>query len=161
MITKVSKQISKFSTIILNGNIQEVFPLFSPKGEEKWVSGWQPEYIYPDTGDFVENMVFKTKSSYKSEQTYNWTLTYLNTELSRAVYTVNTPNRVWAIKVQCTMLEKFKTVAVVTYTYTALNNIGEKLNRDALEKMFRLELKDWEEAINHYLKTGEKLLKKI
>lgn len=159
MISKTLKQISRYATIILNENILEVFPLFSPKGEEKWVSGWRPEYIYPETGDFVENMVFKTKSANKSEQSYYWILAYLNTELYRAIYTVNTPNRAWAIKVQCTMFDQFKTIAIITYTYTALNNIGEKLNRDALDKMFRLELKDWEEAINHYIKTGQKLVK--
>ena len=45
----------------------------------------------------------------------------------------------------------------MVYTYTGLTEKGNATNEKALETMYRRDLKDWEEAINHYLKTGERL----
>lgn len=157
MVTKTSKQLSKSATIILNGNIHEVFPLFSPKGEEKWVRNWQPEYIFPENGEFIENMVFTTPSNNEKENQYNWILSYLNKILFKAIYTVSTPNRIWSVKVQCTAIEALKTIAVITYNYTALNSLGEKLNREAIINMYSESLKDWETAINYYINSGGKI----
>jgi hypothetical protein len=148
------QQVSKTSKIILNGSITEVFPLFSAIGEKKWVQGWYPEFIYPGNGDFVENAVFKTKSNNTFEKEFNWITSYLNEKDCLVVYTVFTKNRVWTIKVNCTTVEE-KTQAEITYTYIGLNEKGNKLNGDAIEKMFRNNLSDWEAAINYFLKTGE------
>lgn len=49
------------------------------------------------------------------------------------------------------------TEAEITYTYTGLTEKGSEINQMALETMFRRDLKDWEEEINHYLATGERL----
>jgi hypothetical protein len=58
--------------------------------------------------------------------------------------------------VQCNIVAS-KTTAEVCYTYTALTEEGDGLNRQALEKMFAHDLKDWEAAINYYLKHGKQL----
>jgi hypothetical protein len=146
-------QISKSSTIILNEAIEKVFPLFSAKGEEKWVAGWNPEYIFPEDGSFVENQVFKTKSGNEKEKEYIWIVTYLNKQEYRVVYTVSTENRIWTVKVQCSATDVKNTSAEISYTYTALNKTGEELNILALQKMFQNNLKDWETAINRYLES--------
>jgi hypothetical protein len=43
------------------------------------------------------------------------------------------------------------------YTYTGLTEHGNAINKLALGMMYRRNLKDWEEAINHYLETGQRL----
>jgi hypothetical protein len=151
-----NKQVSKTATILLSDEINKVFPLFSPMEERKWVESWNPEFIYPANGNWVENMVFRTKAGNASEKIYNWVLTYFNPKAYQAVYTVFTENRVWTIKVQCTPHEENETKAEITYTFTAFNEKGYSLNIDAIEKMYRNELKDWEETVNYFLKNKEK-----
>ncbi len=46
---------------------------------------------------------------------------------------------------------------MITYTHTGLNALGNEIDKHAIEKMYARDLKDWEEAITHYLKTGNKL----
>lgn len=150
------KQVSKSATILLKDEINKVFLLFSPLGERKWAEGWDPEFIYPENGDWVENMVFKTEAGNTIEKNYNWILSHLNPKDYQVVYTVFTENRVWTIKVQCTAQKKNETKAVITYTFAAFNEKGQKLNIEAIEKMYRHGLKDWEEAVNCFLMSKKK-----
>ncbi len=143
--------------IIFNKKIEKVFPLFSALEEKKWVQGWNPEFIYPIEGDFIENSVFKTKSKNDFEMEFNWITSYLNTKEYLVIYTVFTENRVWTIKVKCEIKENNKTEAEITYTFTGLNQKGNEINSESLEKMYKEELKDWEVAINHFLETGKML----
>ena len=55
------KQVQRQATIHLNANSAQVYPLFTPKGEERWVPGWKPTYIYPESGDVCLNSVFTTE----------------------------------------------------------------------------------------------------
>lgn len=151
------KQISKTARILLNGNIEKVFPLFSPLEEKKWVPDWNPDFLYPPNGDFIENLVFKTKSSNEFEKEFNWITSYLNIEEFLVIYTVFTINRVWTIKVKCSTIDINKTEAEVSYTFTALNEKGNSINKDSLAIMYKNELKDWEASINFFLETGKML----
>jgi len=151
------KQISNSARIILNDSIEKVFPLFSPLEEKKWDNSWNPDFLYPPKGEFVENLVFKTKSNNKIEKEFNWIISYLNAKDYLVIYNVFTENRVWTIKVQCADIEKNKTEAEITYTFTGLNEKGIEINRESLETMYEKKLKDWEIAINYFLETGKTL----
>ena len=151
-------QISNTARIILNDSIEKVFPLFSPLEEKKWENSWNPDFLYPPKGEFIENMVFKTKSSNNIEKEFNWITSHLNTKDYLVIYTVFTENRVWTIKVQCIDIEKNKTEAEIKYTFTSLNEKGIAINSESLEKMYKKELKDWEVAINYFLETGKCLI---
>ena len=151
------KQISNSARIVLNDSIEKVFPLFSPLEETRWDNSWNPDFLYPPKGKFVENLVFKTKSSNQIEKEFNWIISYLNTKDYLVIYTVFTENRVWTIKVQCADIEKNKTEAEITYTFTGLNEKGIEINRKSLETMYEKKLKDWEIAINYFLETGKTL----
>jgi hypothetical protein len=72
-------------------------------------------------------------------------------------YTVFAPGRLWWIAIQCSeSAEGERTRAEITYTYTGLTEEGNAANERALAEMYRRDLEDWEEAINHYLETGER-----
>jgi hypothetical protein len=47
------------------------------------------------------------------------------------------------------------TKATITYSFVAINEIGIKLNEEALEEMYVKNLEDWQMLINHYLATGK------
>ena len=48
--------------ILVDLPAEEAFPLFTPKGEEKWIPGWRPTYIAPESGETCRDMIFTTVS---------------------------------------------------------------------------------------------------
>jgi hypothetical protein len=149
-----AERISRSSTLSIHAPIEKVFPLFGPLLEMEWAAGWEPRVIYLDQKNVAEHMIFQTKSHYGDD--YLWAVTQYEPEHFKIEYTVQTEGRIWFIRVQCSPDNK-ETKATVTYTYTGLTEKGNQQNKEALEKMFSHDLKDWEEAINYYLKTGKQL----
>ncbi len=149
-----AERISRSSTLSINAPIEKAFPLFGPLLEMEWAAGWEPRVIYLDQEHVAEHMIFQTKSLYGDD--YLWAVTQYAPEHFKIEYTVQATDRIWFIRVQC-LSSKEATKAMVTYTYTGLSENGNQKNREALEKMFSQDLKDWEEAINYYLKTGKQL----
>lgn len=149
-----AERISRLSTITIHSSIEKVFPLFGPLLEMEWAAGWEPRIIYLDQKNVAEHMIFQTKSQYGDD--YLWAVTQYEPQHFKIEYTVQTHGRIWFIRVQCVAQDN-QTSATVTYTYTGLTEKGNQQNKEALEKMFSRDLKDWEEAINYYLKTGKQL----
>ncbi len=153
----IPERVSKCADIVLNGPIEKVFPLFGPVREKEWAGGWDPEIVYPGSAAVEEHMIFRTNAPHHTKEGhYLWAITKFDPETHQIEYTVSTQNRIWFISVRC-LENATGTSATVCYTYTGLNEVGNELNRLALEKMYAANLNDWQEAINHYLKTGKKL----
>jgi hypothetical protein len=153
-----AERITKSATITVNAPVEKSFPLFGPIREKEWAEGWAPEILYGDS-EVEEHMVFKTKSSFAEEDFFLWMITQYDPEKYLIEYTVSTPNRLWFIRVQCEAYGE-KTAVSVSYTYTGLNKKGNELNRIALNRMYSDHLKDWERAINYYIKEGKLLTSK-
>jgi hypothetical protein len=153
------ERISRQSTIVLNGSIEKVFPLFGPLREKEWAEGWDPEIIYASSPDVLveEHMIFRTRAHrHPREEFYTWVITQYRPEEHEIEYTVSTQHRIWFIRVTCDS-PGASTKATVSYTFTSLTPEGSEMNRAALEKMFEHNLSDWGEAINYYLRTGKQL----
>ena len=152
-----SARISRTSSIILNGPLKKVFPLFGPIREKEWAAGWEPQVLYATT-DLEEHMVFKTQSHHGQEADYIWTVSKYYPDQVLIEYTVCAPERIWWIRIECSEGKAGETTeAKITYTYTGLTENGNATNEKALATMYRRDLKDWEAAINHYLETGKRL----
>ncbi len=147
-----SEKVSKTATIVLNGSIENVFPLFNPVEEQKWAPVFKPHFIYPSDETIQEGMSFKT-AGHGDESEFLWIITKYNKASHLIQYLVSTPNRYWTITISCeeTSENSPKTSAKISYTYYALNGKGIKLNSDHLERIYSKGLKDWEEAINEFL----------
>lgn len=154
--TTAAERISRSSEIILNDKIDNVFPLFGPVREMDWEYGWNPEIIYSNHELVEKGMIFKSSARFEGEQFYVWIVTQYRPSEYLIEYTVSAPDRVWFIHVQCEPIG-MKTKARISYTFTSLNEHGSSLNRIALDLMYSRDLKDWEEALNYYLKTGTAL----
>lgn len=153
-----AERISKTSLITLNAPLKSVFPLFGPVKEKEWAAGWEPQVLYLTADLIEEHMVFKTQSHHGHEPDSTWTVSKYNPDQAFVEYTVFAPERLWWITIQCRdAVAGGTTEAEITYTYTGLTEKGNAINQRALETMFRRDLKDWEESINHYLNTGERL----
>jgi len=149
-----SKRISRTATIRLQSNIEKVFPLFGPIEEKRWAYGWEPIIIFSRTNSVEKNMLFKTKGQGYGEEEFIWNISQYEPKKYFIEYSVHTANRIWTIAVSCLKNGVQSTFATITYTFTGLNNKGNDINEKLLAKMHTSDLKDWEEAINHFLETG-------
>lgn len=154
-------RVSKTAMISVNGKIENVFPLFGSFEERKWADGWSPTLIYPAIEVMSEGTTFKTTGHghrhMNIETEFLWRVSKYEPKKYLVQYLVSTENRYWTITVTCTASSKDTTNANITYTYIGLNEIGNEINARAIEKMYALNLKDWEKAINYYLETGKVL----
>jgi hypothetical protein len=153
-----AKRISRTASITLNGSLEQVFPLFGPIEEKKWAYGWNPRIIFPTTNRLEPKMIFKTRHKDKGKTDGIWVVSRLIPQQALIEYIVFTNNRVWWITVQCREGQSKQTArAEITYTYTGLTEEGNARSAKHLAHIYAHELKDWEEAINYYLKTGKTL----
>ncbi len=146
-----SEKISKAANITLNESIETVFPLFNPVEEQKWAPPFKPQFIYPLDETVQEGMSFKTIKKDREEPVYLWILTKYDTSNYQLQYLLTTTNRYWTIDIACTTISNNKTSANIRYSYYALNKEGIELNKNHLKRIFGINLKDWENAINNYL----------
>ena len=58
--TAVVEQRAQSFTIILNGSVSDVTPLFGPVREAEWAPDWSPRFIHPAQGVQREGVVFTT-----------------------------------------------------------------------------------------------------
>lgn len=151
-----SQRVQRFAEFTVYAPVQVAFPLFGPIKEKLWAPGWEPEIIYSTTHDVEEHMVFKTNPSPEETEPYLWVINQYKPEAYFVAYTVSTSQRIWFITVCCEPAEA-ETKVKVSYSYTGLTPEGDRLNEIAIEKMVARNLTDWQEAINHYIKTGKQL----
>lgn len=154
-----SERVSRTASFEVHAGIDKAFPLFGPIREKEWAEGWNPEIIYGSPDHIEERFIFRTAVE-SDEKFYLWTITQFDPQQHLVEYTVSTQNRIWFILVECKP-KGDHTTATVTYTYNGLNEKGNELNRHALQKMFADDLRDWQEAINYYLRTGKLLTTSI
>lgn len=151
-----AERVSRTASFIIRSSIENVFPLFGPVREMEWAQGWTPQLIYSETKEVEEHMIFETNGKFEGEEKYTWIITKYFPQDYLIEYNVSTPERIWFITVKCEALGK-ETKTTVTYTYTGLTERGNERNKEALANMYSDNLKDWEEAINHYITTGKSL----
>jgi hypothetical protein len=152
-----AERLSRVATITLNGSLEKVFPLFGAIEEKKWADGWDPVVLYPLSDQLEKGMVFTTTGHGHGESKYAWIVSGYQMENHLIEYIVSTVNRYWVISIECVPTSATETKATIRYTYTGLTELGNEINRHAIEKMYARNLEDWQEAINHYLRTGEVL----
>jgi hypothetical protein len=152
-----AERVARTATITLTGGIEMVFPLFGAIEEKKWADGWNPVILYPASEKLAAGMVFVTAGNDPAEGDYAWIVSAYQPDHYLVEYTVSTANRIWVIAIRCAALSAYGTEATVTYTFTGLNQLGNELNRKHIASMYAKNLSDWEEAINHYLNTGDLL----
>jgi hypothetical protein len=148
-------RISNSAEIILNAPVDVVYPLFGAIREREWAFGWEPEIIFSSSGDMELHMIFRTRSPLHEEH-FIWTVTQHRSQDHLVEYLVTAQGRCWFVTVVCREGQD-KTIATVTYSYTGFTVVGHQRNEAAMQKMFALNLSDWEEAINYYLATGRQL----
>lgn len=153
--TFTSERISKTASFMVNESIVKVFPLYGAFEERKWAPGWEPVLIFPYKEVIEEGTAFKIKAhdhrNNTSESEFLWIVSKYEPEDYSIQYLVSTENRFWTITVKNTSIANdTKTKTTVTYSFTGLNDKGNKINKESIEKMYKNDLQDWAELINNY-----------
>lgn len=150
-------RVQRSATIHLETTVDQAFPLFGPIREKDWAFGWDPDVIHPKDTLVEKHMVFRTQGGlHGSTESYTWAVVNYEPASATIEYLVTASERLWFITVSCTAAGS-ATEATVTYSYTGLTEDGHRKNQQAIKEMFSSDLKDWEAALNHYLKTGTQL----
>ena len=149
-----AEKVSRTATFVVNGTINEVYPLFGAFEERKWEPTWNPVLIYPSEEVIEEGTTFKTAGR-GDEPEFLWRVSKYEESLYLIQYLVSTSNRYWTITVKCNRDDNDvnKTKATVTYTYIGLSEKGNELNKVDIQNMYKYNLNDWADAINEYLEN--------
>jgi hypothetical protein len=146
-------------TQINHGKIERVFPLLCPVREADWLDGWDFSMIYSKSGLIEKNCVFSTP--HHGEQKTIWHVTQYDRDRYFIEFLRVTPNEnVVRINIQLVSLDEETTSTTITYQFTALSQEQNEFIETELDTIFLSSMNWWERAINHYLATGEKLLKR-
>jgi len=154
--SQTAERITRTASFIVQASVEKVFPLFGPIREKEWAASWEPQIIYSQHPEVEEHMIFRTAGNHPDEKEYVWVVAQYKPAHFFIEYQVSAHQRIWFIMVECKPLQE-NTLVSVTYSYTGLTEVGNRINQESLAKMFAHDLKDWAEAINYYLRTGKRL----
>src|SRR5437667_6477816 len=76
-------------TIVLQGSVADVTPLFGPVREAEWSPSWAPRFIHPREGAQRDGVVFTTISGNGKERF--WVLTTYDVKAGQVAYVIVTP----------------------------------------------------------------------
>lgn len=149
----VVEQRTQSFTIILNGSVSDVTPLFGPVREAEWAPDWSPRFIHPAQGVQREGVVFTTSPGHGRDRL--WLLTTYDARNGRVEYVVVTPAfTANEIKIHVVPHGEQHCKATITYRRSALAPEGNeevaKLDTHWAEEQ-RIH---WETAINEALAKG-------
>jgi hypothetical protein len=130
---------------MVNAAVDQAFMFFTPAGEELWVEGWKPAYVYPRDGRTECGMVFTTG---QGDELTIWTLADFDRKSHRSRYLRCTPaSRTTIVEVRCVALDGARTEVSVSYELTALNAAGEQVLEDFEGERFAAMIDDWARKI--------------
>ena len=158
MQTFISKSIGLRRKQRNSGSPEKVFPLLCPVREADWIDGWNYELIFSVSGVAEKGCVFTTPAANGKKTA--WYITTHDANLFHVAFVRVTPDEmVVAIDIQLTDNNDGTTTADIMYEYTALNEEANMWMEQEAVAVFNSNMDYWEQAINHYLETGMKLMK--
>lgn len=109
-------------TVRIPAPVDQCHRFFTPAGEELWVDGWRPTYVWPADGRTEQGMVFTTGAG---DDYTIWTLVDFDIDAHYSRYLRVTPSsRCVVVEVSSVAEGDEATRVTVTYTLTALSPSG-------------------------------------
>jgi hypothetical protein len=151
--TPALEQRTQCFTIVLNGSISDVTPLFGPVREAEWAPDWSPRFVHPAHGVQREGVVFTTSPGHGRDRL--WLLAKYDARNGRVEYVGVTPAfTANEIKIRVVPDGERHCKATITYRRSALvpdgNEEVAKLDAHWAEEQ-RIH---WATAINEALAKG-------
>ena len=151
-----AKRVTRSYQQKINATPSEVFPLLCPVREAEWLFGWEYEIIYSESGFAEEGGVFT--SQHDGERNTIWLVTKRDENNKEIEFARITPeSRVATLSISVKEHEGETSLVNISYTFTALNENGNRFIEDWTEEKFIESMRFWEDSMNYYLETGKKL----
>src|SRR5437667_8356834 len=140
-------------TIVLQGSVADVTPLFGPVREAEWAPTWTPRFLHPALGGQCEGAVFTSVSSNGTERL--WLLTAYDLKEGRVEYVFIAPGfTANEIKIRVLPDGDKQCKATITYRHSALAPEGNKEVQKLNAHWADQQRAHWETAINAALEKG-------
>ena len=132
--------------LVVTGKPDEIFPLFSPLGEQLWVPGWSPELLHPEDVAWAEGQVFRTREETGEEVV--WIVTRLDRDAREVEYRRVVPGRyVATVAVRCEEAGENRVRADVSYAYVGLSEAGNREIEAMTPEAYDAKMARWREWI--------------
>lgn len=156
-----AKRVSRHCQQRINAPPPKVFSLLCPVREAEWLFAWDCEIIYSESGFAEEGGVFISSSSHEGEKGTIWLVTKRDEDNNEIEFARITPeSRIGKLDISVEETEGSNSLVNVSYTFTALNENGNRFIEEFTEEEFIESMKFWEDSMNYYLETGKKLVPK-
>ncbi len=156
-MTFIAKRITKTHNQINCGTPDVVFPLLCPMREADWLEDWEYKMIYSESGFAEKGCVFSTPYNHYTNTL--WYITVHDSQNHEIEFVRITENEIAVkISIQLTDNQNGTTTSSISYEYTSLNEKQNEWIDNESESYFNNMMNVWELSINHYIKTGEKLI---
>lgn len=149
--------VRRSGVIALDAPPEAAFPLFGPVREAEWADGWAITVLHAESPLLEEEgAVFSTHLH--DDQPTVWLVTRYERAAHRIEYARLTPGvRATRVLIRCEAAPEGRTLAHVTYEITALSESGKQVVEGFTAEHYQHMMADWQQAINHSLRTGKTL----
>ncbi len=133
-----------------------VFPLLCPVREVEWLEGWRCTMLFSHSGLVEDGAVFTTPGD--GEASTVWVVTRYDAVEHAVDFTRFTPgSRVCVLRIRVTPDAEGQSSVDIAYTYTSIADAGDGFIDRFTEESFLKAVRFWEQSMNHWLETGERL----
>jgi hypothetical protein len=135
--------------------LEQVMPLLTAARENEWAAMFQPRILHPGEPPGGVDGLFVTGSG--ADETL-WTMTAYDPAAGHVAYFRTIPGLL-AVHIDIRLQRDGPAGcrAVVAYTYSALSPAGNERVDAMSEERYVSQMVEWEKALDHYLRTGERL----
>lgn len=152
----VPRRVSRVYRQTLQATPERILPLLTPVREAEWANGWAPTILHASPSPETPGTVFRTRHA--GEPDTLWLLVAYEPARGQVRYVHVTPgSNVCEIDISLVPGGEGTTHADVRYTYTTLGAPGDVLVDHFTEEHYVRWMKEWEQELNHYLVTGQRL----
>ncbi|MBU1713789.1 MAG: hypothetical protein KKD47_11910 [Proteobacteria bacterium] len=154
MIVAKPNRVTRTFTQKLEAEPSKIFPLLCPVREADWIDGWNPPFVFSESGVAELDCVFLTEASPINAI---WYITRHEPGNGFVEMIKITPEvTAGKLTIQLNPVEG-GSEATITYSYTSLGPEGDAFVASFTEEYYQQFMRDWEARINHYLSHGSVL----
>ena len=132
-----------------------IFPLLCPAREAEWIDGWSCEMIHSESGLAELGCVFKTNR--KPENEAYWIMSRCCPPCEAEYIRFVTEKMFVVLNFKLAKTD-FGTAIDVMYAFTGVTEVGNLFVETKVPQYIDLAIKHLEASLNHFVRTGEKLL---
>jgi hypothetical protein len=142
----------------INSTPEKVFPLLCPVLEAEWLDGWRYAMIYSESGVAEDGAVFSTPQEEEGDTI--WIVTKHDPETCEVEFARFThESRTCAIQIAVKPKDVSSSYVDISYTYTGIAPAGNDFIDDFTQEAFLELMTFWENSMNYFLETGNRLNK--